>query len=104
MNGGVPGSGQHPAWRKAGEARGTCKEGPGLQEDAAQSFGGQALTTEVAEVHIRLQASDQGIDIRVVELQALQESNGPVLPSGLQQVQQVPLGKRERAFVSCQGR
>lgn len=46
-----------------------------------------ALTTEVAEVHLGLQPSDQGVDVRVVELQALQEGNGSILPSSLQQVQ-----------------
>lgn len=51
-----------------------------------------ALTTEVAEVHVRLQPSDQGVDVRVVELQALQEGDGPILSSSLQQMQQVPSG------------
>lgn len=55
-----------------------------------------ALTTEVGEVHTGLQPSDQGVDVGVVELQALQEGDGPVLASGLQQIQQVPL-ERERS-------
>lgn len=41
------------------------------------------LTTEVCEVHDGLQPGDQGVDIRVVELQALQEGNGPILASSL---------------------
>lgn len=53
-----------------------------------------ALTTEVAEVPLGLQPGDQGVDVRVVELQALQEGNGSILPSRLQQIQQVPLGER----------
>ena len=41
------------------------------------------LTTEVCEVHAGLQPGDQGVDIRVVELQALQQGNGPILASSL---------------------
>lgn len=54
----------------------------------------EALTAEGAEVDVRLQPSDQGVDIRVMELQAFQKGDGPILPSGLQQIQQVPLGER----------
>ena len=53
-----------------------------------------ALTTEVAEVHAGLQPGDQSVDVGVVELQALQEGDGSVLPSRLQQIQQVPLGEK----------
>lgn len=41
------------------------------------------LTTEVCEVHAGLQPGDQGVDIRVVEFQALQQGNGPILASSL---------------------
>lgn len=53
-----------------------------------------ALTAEGAEVHVGLQPGDQGVDVGVVELQALQEGEHPVLPARPQQVQQVPLGDR----------
>lgn len=68
----------------------------GSKEACAQDPQPQdpALTTEVAEVPLGLQPSDQGVDVRVVELQAFQEGNGSVLPARLQQIQQVPLGER----------
>lgn len=53
------------------------------------------LTTEAAAVHVWLQPGDQRVDVGVVELETLQEGDGPVLPSRPQQVQQVSLGDRK---------
>lgn len=61
-------------------------DGPG---QALGQLGRLHEPTEVAEVHLGLQPGDQGVDVRVVEFQALQEGNGSVLPSRLQQIQQV---------------
>lgn len=69
----------------------------GSKEPLPTCLEGRALTTEGAEVHVGLQPGDQGVDVRIVELQALQEGDGPVLPSCPQQIQQVPLGREQSA-------